>query len=133
MIRRTWWAALALAAFVGCAKPEAETPTDTPAPSSTAPADGPADAAPAEASAVSLSADELAQIEKLPEADRQAAQDQKVCAISGEHLGSMGVPIKKEVDGKPVFLCCKGCSADFDADPKAALAKVEAASAAKAP
>ncbi len=145
MIRRTWWAALALAAFVGCAKPAddasnatpetpaatSENPATTPeAPA--APADGPAAATPAEASTISLSADELAQIDKLPEADRQAAKDQQVCAISGEHLGSMDVPVKKEVDGKPVFLCCKGCTEDFDADPKAALAKVQAA-ATKAP
>lgn len=138
MIRRTWWAALALSAFVGCAEPASETPTETTTPPAAAPgdapaapADGPAAATPAEASTISLSTDELAQIEKLPEADRQAAKDQVACAISGEHLGSMGVPLKKEVDGKPVFLCCKGCSEDFEADPKAALAKVQ--SAAKAP
>jgi hypothetical protein len=117
MIRRTWWAALAVLVCVGCADSGSTPPADT---SSAA-------TAPAETTPVELSADDLAQIDKLPEADRQAAKDQKVCVIAGEPLGSMGMPIKMEVDGHPVFLCCKGCEADFNADPKAALAKVQAA------
>lgn len=110
---------MALAAIVaGCAEPAADTPTDTAAtPTATA--------APAETKAPS--AEDLAQIDKLPEADREAAKSQQVCAITGEPLGSMGIPVKMEVEGHPVFLCCKGCEADFNADPKAALAKVQSA------
>ncbi len=37
----------------------------------------------------------------------------------------MGAPIKLELDGKPVFLCCKGCVAKAEANPAATLAKVE--------
>jgi hypothetical protein len=119
MTRRFPWAALALAALVGCAEPASD-PT-TGAGASTAAAD---------AAPKAPSADDLAQIDKLAdEADRVAAKAQKVCPITGEPLGSMGLPLKKEVDGKPVFLCCKGCEADFDKDPKAALAKLAAAPA----
>jgi hypothetical protein len=112
MMRRFPWAALALAAIVGCAEPA----SDNTSTGGTATAD---------AAPKAPSADDLAQIDKLAdEADRAAAKAQKVCPITGEPLGSMGLPIKKVVDGTPVFLCCAGCEADFDKDPKAALAKV---------
>src|ERR1700691_2276521 len=56
-----------------------------------------------------------ASLAKLSDADRDAAQTQKVCAIHGDNLlGSMGPPVKitvKSKDGEEVtaFLCCKGC------------------------
>ncbi len=63
----------------------------------------------------------------LPAGDRAAAEAQKYCAIANQNfLGSMGKPIKLELSGKPVFLCCKGCVAKAKANPAAALAKVEA-------
>ena len=37
----------------------------------------------------------------------------------------MDAPIKLDVKGKPVFICCKGCKAKVDKDPDAILAKVE--------
>lgn len=46
---------------------------------------------------------------KLPEEDRKLVEAQGVCPIGKEKLGSMGVPIKVDVDGKPVFICCEGC------------------------
>jgi len=46
---------------------------------------------------------------KLPEADRKLAEEQKMCPIEDEPLGSMGVPIKLTIKGKTVFICCKGC------------------------
>jgi hypothetical protein len=77
-----------------------------------------------EAAAVTLSAEEIAEIKNLPEADQAAALKQKVCPISSEHLGSMGTPIKVTVGDKSAFLCCEGCKEDFDKDPQAALAKL---------
>lgn len=62
----------------------------------------------------------------LPAADRMDALAQKTCPVSGEPLGEMGVPVKKEVDGRVVFLCCKSCVKKFDADPKGYLAKIDA-------
>jgi YHS domain-containing protein len=74
---------------------------------------------------VTLTPDQVATINKLPDAkDRELALAQKVCLISGEPLGDMGVPFKVTAEGKTGFLCCKGCKQDFDKDPKSALAKL---------
>ena len=63
---------------------------------------------------------------KLTPEDRTAAEAQKYCAIAeGSFLGSMGAPLKLVMDGKPVFLCCKGCVTKAQANPTATLAKVE--------
>ena len=63
---------------------------------------------------------------KLSEEDRAAAEAQKYCAIQTKGLlGSMGAPVKLELDGKLVFLCCKGCIRKAQANPKATLAKAE--------
>jgi len=64
---------------------------------------------------------------RMPAQDRAAAEAQKYCAIANKNfLGSMGVPVRLEVGGKPVFLCCKGCTAKVKANPAAALATAEA-------
>jgi hypothetical protein len=115
--------ALGLLALAGCAG------NDSPAPpaatSSTSPAPKAAEKAEANPDNEPLTDEELAEIKKLPdEADQKAAIAQKTCPFTGEHLGSMGIPIKKVVDGKPVFLCCSGCTDKFDKDPQGALAKV---------
>ena len=86
--------------------------------------------------AVKAGKDTLVKAEKLTEAsaalakmspkDRAAAEAQKYCAIQTKSLlGSMGTPVKLELDGQPVFLCCKGCTGKAQANPKATLAKVE--------
>ena len=63
---------------------------------------------------------------KLSKVDRAAAEAQKYCAIQTKGLlGSMGAPIKLDLNGTPVFLCCKGCTGKAKANPKATLAKVE--------
>lgn len=63
---------------------------------------------------------------KLSEADRKLAEAQRYCASETEsRLGSMGAPLKIEIEGKPVFLCCEGCKDEALADPKATLASVE--------
>lgn len=63
---------------------------------------------------------------KLSKEDRAAAEAQKYCAIQTKGLlGSMGAPIKLDLNGTPVFLCCKGCSGKAMANPKETLAKVE--------
>src|SRR6266581_4441486 len=63
---------------------------------------------------------------KLSESDRKLAEAQRYCAAETENrLGSMGAPVKVEISGKPVFLCCAGCKDGALADPKATLAEVE--------
>lgn len=64
---------------------------------------------------------------KMPAKERAAAESQKYCAIATKNpLGSMGTPVMLELEGKPVFLCCKGCVAKARANPTATLAAVEA-------
>ncbi|MEO6807845.1 MAG: hypothetical protein ABI353_01850 [Isosphaeraceae bacterium] len=130
MLRKVWWIAPVLAAFVGCGGNEPATTADTPTTVKTtdaASADAPKDVA------VTLTSDEIEQIKALPEDEQTIALAQKVCPVGFDpadpaegHLGSMKKPFKKVVDGKIVFLCCKGCQKDFDADPDTFLAKVEA-------
>ena len=49
------------------------------------------------------------------------------CVVSGEKLGGMGAPVEHVVSGRLVRLCCKGCAKELEKDPKAAIAKVDAA------
>jgi len=55
-------------------------------------------------------------IAELPEADQHAARAQKNCPVTDEPLGSMGVPIKVEVEGREVFVCCEGCIDELKSD-----------------
>ena len=64
---------------------------------------------------------------ELSEADRALALKQNVCPVSGESLGSMGKPVKVEVKGRTVFLCCDGCEAELKKEPDKFLAKLDAA------
>lgn len=67
-----------------------------------------------------------AALKELPDEDRTLAKAQKFCAVSEQgRLGSMGKPVKIELEGKPVFLCCEGCESVARKDPQATLAKVE--------
>ena len=51
---------------------------------------------------------------------------QRNCPVTGLPLGSMGVPLKVNVAGEPVFLCCAGCEAKVKAEPQKHLDKVHA-------
>ncbi len=52
---------------------------------------------------------ETAMAELNPE-DRTEAEAQKFCAVMNTSLlGSMGPPLKLDVKGQPVFVCCDGC------------------------
>jgi hypothetical protein len=67
-----------------------------------------------------------ANLAQLDPADRKLAEQQKYCAEENDNrLGAMGVPVKIELKGEPVFLCCKGCRKDAEADPDKTLAKVK--------
>jgi Cu(I)/Ag(I) efflux system membrane fusion protein len=71
-----------------------------------------------------LSADDLENVNQLPEADRKLALAQRSCPITGAPLGSMGVPVKITLRGQPVFLCCQGCVGKAKKDPDGTLRKV---------
>jgi hypothetical protein len=67
-----------------------------------------------------------ANLAKLDPEDRKLAEGQKYCAVENENrLGSMDVPIKLVVKGEPVFVCCKSCRKEAEADPDKTLAKVK--------
>ncbi len=71
-----------------------------------------------------LSAEMLAEIETLPVEDREPAKAQLICPITEMKLGSMGPPIKVDVNGQPVFICCEGCRESLLDDPETYLAKL---------
>lgn len=66
-----------------------------------------------------------ANLAKLSAEDRVLAEKQKMCPVTEDPLGAMGVPIKLDVKGQTVFLCCKGCKDDFENEPDEYLAKLK--------
>ena len=61
-----------------------------------------------------------------PRPSRTLALKQAVCPVSGQHLGSMGKPIKVTAEGRTFFLCCDELRGGFKKDPKAVIAKLDA-------
>jgi hypothetical protein len=72
-----------------------------------------------------------ANLARLNEDDRLAAETQRYCAVqSRSRLGSMGVPVKitlKNRDGEEqeVFLCCAGCEKGARKDEAGTAARVD--------
>jgi hypothetical protein len=65
---------------------------------------------------------------KATKADEKAIATQKVCPVSGEELGGeMGPPLKVTRGGKTVFLCCKNCLTQVQANPEKFFADSAAA------
>jgi hypothetical protein len=57
-----------------------------------------------------LAADRKLAVGTATKADEKAIAAQKVCPVSGEELGGeMGAPVKVTGGGKSIFLCCKNC------------------------
>ena len=50
-----------------------------------------------------------AALEGLSAEDRKLVEAQQICPVTEMKLGSMGTPIKVDVNGRPVFICCEGC------------------------
>ena len=67
-----------------------------------------------------------ANLDKLDPEDRKIAEEQKYCAVENENrLGGMGKPVKVELDGQTVFLCCKGCLAEAKEHKEKTLARAK--------
>lgn len=64
-------------------------------------------------------------VDGLAEPDRGLARQQGVCPVTGYPLGSMGRPVKVQVNGRTVFICCEGCRDSLLKDPESYLAKGE--------
>lgn len=60
----------------------------------------------------------------LSDEDRALVEAQKVCPVGGE-LGSMGPPVLVMAGERKVFLCCKGCKEEFEANVEKYLAKLD--------
>jgi hypothetical protein len=61
-------------------------------------------------------------IDKLDAADRKLARQQEFCVVlQKSRLGSMGKPIKLQILGETVFLCCKGCEGGALENPQKTL------------
>jgi len=72
--------------------------------------------------AASVQAEEAKKIaeamEGLSVEDRKLAESQNLCPVANYPLGSMGTPIKVDVDGQLVFICCNGCRESLLKEPK---------------
>ncbi len=60
----------------------------------------------------------------LSPADRESVEQQRICPVSGQLLGSMGEPLKVEVQDREVWICCAGCEAPLQEDPQQYLAQL---------
>jgi hypothetical protein len=54
------------------------------------------------------------------------AARQKVCPITDEPLDAMSGPVRVEVAGRTVFVCCEGCVAPLRKNPEKYLATLPA-------
>ncbi len=61
-------------------------------------------------------------LKNLSSKDRALAQKQRICPVAEMPLGSMGTPIKIDVKGRKVFICCEGCREDLLKNPVKYLA-----------
>jgi YHS domain-containing protein len=143
------WGLLVVGLFgciAGCEQPATTPPTTTTQPAaedpameeSSEPAPMPTEGNPAaepgvegdEASAAPGAGDqsEAAMIQaafaSLSPEDRVLAEKQKICPVGGGPLGSMGTPIKVDVSGQEVFVCCEHCEEPLKSDPNKFLAAI---------
>ena len=61
---------------------------------------------------------------KLSAQDRASAERQKLCPLTGMPLGSMGTPVKIDIAGQTVWLCCAGCEAEAAENAEQVLEKL---------
>jgi Cu(I)/Ag(I) efflux system membrane fusion protein len=53
-----------------------------------------------------------------------SVEDQKICPVTTQKLGSMGDPVPVEVEGRKVWTCCAGCPPKLKATPAKYLARL---------
>jgi len=63
-------------------------------------------------------------IAKLSVADQYAALQQRTCPVTRQPLGSMGTPMRVNVAGRSVFVCCEGCVNRLKSDPQTYLSSM---------
>ena len=99
-----FWVLLTMlgAALIGCSAEQKADPASTTTTPSTR-------SSSAETPTSEEDAEVVDALAKLSPEDRALAEAQKICPVTGELLGSMGVPIKVTVQGRDAFVCCEGC------------------------
>ncbi len=65
------------------------------------------------------------ELAKLSPADAASAEKQHICPVTEEMLGTMGAPIKVDVNGQDVWICCEGCRDALLENPSKFLAKLK--------
>ena len=124
--------AVSIFALTGCSKsasqdgPKANTVTATSASSgacSAAHGHSPATTSASSSDSPGTTA-EKSELTKLSPEDRALAEKQRICPVTDEPLGSMGVPVKVTVKGRTVYLCCAGCEDELKSNPDKYLAKL---------
>lgn len=60
--------------------------------------------------------------------DRASVMKQHVCPVSGEMLGVMSPPLKVDVNGQQVWICCPDCKQELLDHPDQYLAKLKSQS-----
>ena len=62
---------------------------------------------------------------KLSPEDAASAEKQHMCPVSGDMLGTMGLPIKVKVKDQDIWVCCEHCIDAVKEDPDKYLAKIK--------
>ncbi|MCH5376416.1 MAG: hypothetical protein JJ992_20805, partial [Planctomycetes bacterium] len=70
------------------------------------------------------SEERIAALSALDVNDRLLAAEQRICPVTKMPLGSMGVPVKVDVRGRTIFICCEGCRKRLLADPAKYVAEL---------
>ncbi|GAB5444697.1 MAG: hypothetical protein Fues2KO_50460 [Fuerstiella sp.] len=68
-------------------------------------------------------------LSKLSDGDLQLVREQTICPVAQLKLGTMGPPIKVNVEGRSVFICCEACRAKLLNEPAKYLARLPKESA----
>jgi Cu(I)/Ag(I) efflux system membrane fusion protein len=55
---------------------------------------------------------------------RELARRQGTCPVTGLSLDAMGGPLPVTVEGRTVFICCRGCEGKLKSDPQQYLSKL---------
>lgn len=56
-------------------------------------------------------------VAKTTSADQSKISAQRLCPVMDQRLGGHGTPIKLLVDGRPLFVCCRGCIKKVERSP----------------
>ena len=67
----------------------------------------------------------VAAMAQLSTEDRKLAESQVWCPVQKDRLGLMGPPVKLTLEGRTLFICCKECRKEAEANPAEMFGRVE--------